>query len=67
MEVTPRQTGSLALLALVPLVIYWISTGRLPPVTLAIGAINILLIATSVMLLFSPGDESSQHGERTPH
>lgn len=54
MEIAPRQVGGLATLALVPMVIYWLSTGRLTPVTAAIGAVNILLISASVIMAFSP-------------
>jgi len=67
MEVTPRQTGGLALLALLPLAVYWSATGRLTPVMTAIGVINILLIAGSVMLMFAPTDGTSQHGNGASH
>lgn len=64
MEIAPRFVGVIATLALVPLAIYWVSTGRLTTVTGAIGIINILLIATSVFLALSP-NTTLEHGTET--
>jgi len=63
--VTPRQTGGLALLALVPIGIYWTMTGRLTPVMLAFGVINLLLIVTTLFLAFSPTEASGEHADGT--
>lgn len=64
MEIAPRLVGLIATFALVPLAIYWASTGRLTTVTGAIGIINILLIATSVILVLSP-NTSLERGTET--
>jgi len=60
MEIAPRLVGVIATFALVPLAVYWLSTGRLTTVTGTIGMINILLIAASVILAFSPNTALEQ-------
>lgn len=57
MEITPRLTATIALAALVPVGIYAALSGKLTPVTTAFGALNVIIIAGSLMLMFGPTDE----------
>jgi len=67
MAVQPRQIGGLGLLALVPLVIYWGATGRLTPVMITFGVINVLLIVTTLVLGFGPTEGGGEHSSSTSH
>jgi len=67
MAVQPRQIGGLALLALVPIAVYWGATGRLTPVMISFGVINVLLIVTTLVLAFGPTEGGGERSGSTSH
>jgi uncharacterized membrane protein len=62
MAISPRLTAALAFLALLPVGVYAFASGQQGPLTAAIGVINVLLIAASLMLMFGPTDNGSSNG-----
>jgi len=68
MAITPRQLGALALLALAPLVVTWVATGSLTLLNVVFGAVNVVLIAVTVMLAFSPAESAADdHSGEASH
>jgi len=62
MNISPRVTALLALLALVPIAIYVIETGRLDPASTALAVGNVVLIAGALFFLFggAPGERAHE-------
>lgn len=54
MGISARVTTTLALAALVPFAIYAGLSGELTTVTAVIGALNLVIIAVSLIVLFGP-------------
>lgn len=52
MAISPHVTAAIAFLALVPVGIYAVASGQLSPAATAIGVINILIIGSSLLVLF---------------
>ncbi|WEL25208.1 hypothetical protein [Haloferax volcanii] len=62
MELTPRRAGTVALLALLPAVIFGVTQNPLAGV---VTAVNVLLISTTIYLLMSP-TEGGHDGDADP-
>ncbi|MBC9985716.1 hypothetical protein E4P24_04955 [Haloferax sp. AS1] len=58
MELTPRRAGTVALLALLPAVIFGVTQNPLAGV---VTAVNVLLISTTIYLLMSPTEGGHGH------
>ena len=68
MEISPRATAALALVALVPLGVYAGLSGELTAVTAVIGALNVVLVAVSLILMLGPAPgETPEQGNGTTH
>lgn len=58
MELTPRRAGTVALLALFPVIVFGATKNPLAGV---VTAINVLLISTIIYLLMSPTEGEHDH------
>ncbi|KAB1188997.1 MULTISPECIES: hypothetical protein [Haloferax] len=58
MELTPRRAGTVALLALLPAIVFGLTKNPLAGV---VTAINVLLISTIIYLLMSPTEGGHDH------
>jgi hypothetical protein len=66
MNVTPRLAALLAFTALLPLVVYAAGSGELTPVTGAVGVVNVVLIGSSLLVMFGPtGGDGESEGTTT--
>lgn len=61
-ELTPRVAGTVALLALVPAIVFGVTKNPLAGV---VTTVNVLLISTSIYLLMSPTEET--HDDNHDH
>lgn len=57
MPASPRQIAFLAFLALLPVGVYSAYSGEMTAVTLLIGVVNVVIIGSSVLVLFGAADE----------
>lgn len=57
MDISPRLVAVLAFAALLPLAVYTAGTDELTAVTAAIGAVNVVIIAGSLVVLFGSDTE----------
>ncbi|WP_416839129.1 hypothetical protein [Haloferax sp. DFSO52] len=64
MELTPRRAGTVALLALLPVIVFGATKNLLAG---AVTAINVLLIAAVIYLLMSPTDGGHNHDHDAEH
>lgn len=62
MDIPVRIAAALALVALVPFGIYAGMSGELTAVTAAIGALNVVLIAGMLVVLFGPSPSETANG-----
>jgi len=62
MAIPPRFTGLLALLGLIPVLVYLALSGQADPTSSALAAVNVVIITSSLFLLFSPSDGGHSHG-----
>lgn len=63
MELRPYHTAALALLALVPVGIYIVWSGRIEPLVGVLGVLNVLVISVGLMLMFGiTARDSAGHG-----
>ncbi|AFK18660.1 hypothetical protein E6P09_07750 [Haloferax mediterranei ATCC 33500] len=58
MELTPRLAGTVALLALLPVIIFGVTKNPLAGV---VTVVNVLLISTVIYLLMSPTEGGHDH------
>ncbi|KAB1192001.1 hypothetical protein GJR96_00515 [Haloferax sp. MBLA0076] len=58
MELTPRLAGTVALLALLPAIVFGVTNNLLAGV---VTAINVLLISAIIYLLMSPTEGGHEH------
>lgn len=58
MELTPRRAGTVALLALLPVIVFGVTKNPLAGV---VTAINVLIISTIIYLLMSPTEGGHDH------
>ncbi|KAB1196841.1 MULTISPECIES: hypothetical protein [Haloferax] len=64
MELTPRRAGTVALLALLPVIVFGATKNPLAGV---VTAINVLLISTIIYLLMSPTEGGHDHNHDSDH
>jgi hypothetical protein len=62
MELTPRLISAVGALALLPIVIYALASGKFTPVTTTIALINLSLIVGSLLVMFGPSPDEVGHG-----
>ncbi|ELZ84211.1 hypothetical protein [Haloferax larsenii] len=62
MELTPRRAGTVALVALLPAIVFGVTKNPLAGV---VTAINVLIISTVIYLLMSPTEGG--HGHESDH
>ncbi|ELZ85521.1 ba3-type terminal oxidase subunit CbaE [Haloferax elongans ATCC BAA-1513] len=62
MELTPRRAGTVALVALLPAIVFGVTKNPLAGV---VTAVNVLIISTVIYLLMSPTEGG--HGHESNH
>lgn len=66
MTLSPRTVALLAFLAFVPLAAYGIESGEFTTIIAVMGVLNVLIIGTSIMVLFGGKSGSASASEAIP-